>query len=425
MDAVLAVGAAVAMFLSILVATMSWQPMAVAVLLSALAEVHLRLDVGIRVGEFMTLFPADGLFPVAAIAGVLRTASMGGISRARALWLLCALVLFLGFVHGVVRYGVVEAAISYRQFFYISAGIFYFSTFDFGPQEQKRAVHLIIGAALMLAVAAMVLWLFPDWQPAGLAIGPSRYAFDDYRVIPAVAAMFLAIAFLIALPSWSLPQHGMLQRSAAPLFLLMVVFLYHRTVWVALFVALAFLLASSRQRIMMHIMALGLGAMLLATIWAVMAGMEINVISASMAAAFDEVARNDSSLAWRMVGWKALTARAFDQGVATVLFGAGFGVDFERQIGWATIHHSPHNVFLEVFLTCGLVGMLAYLLVFVGMALRLRRLGADEGVDGLAMAAAVVAIVVYGFSYGHRYDIVLLIGMLVPVASRAASARLR
>lgn len=422
MDILLAVISGITVFALAVISTTMWQPMALAILVSSVAEVHLRLDLGIRIGETMTLTPADGLFPVAAIAATFRLFAHRRNADIRAAWLICALILLLGFFHGVARYGIIEAAIGYRQFFYLSAGIVYFASFDYRPNEQRLAMTMMVAAGLVLMAFTVAAWLLPGLAPVEIVLN----AFDEYRVIPAVGSMFLNLAFLLALPSWTTTGHGMLRRALSPLFFLTVLLLYHRTVWVTLAVAVMILMALARRRIVMHLLALTTAGIVLVAIWAAMAGIEADIISAPLASAFDEVRQDDSSLAWRMEGWKALTARSIDHGLPTVLFGEGFGVDFERRIGWSTFNFSPHNMFLEVYLTCGLVGLAAYLFPFLAMAARLRRLAVREAGDlgdGAIFTAAIIAIAVYGLSYGHRYDVAFLIGVLTPLASRLAAER--
>lgn len=400
------------------VSSFNWLPMALAVCISAMIDVHLRFDVGLKLESGITLQPPDFLSVLAAMAATFRYFSMPKIETLRWHWIIFAAVTGIAFIHGAFSFGAFASAIAFRQFFYIGTIMLYFMSFDYPADDQRKIFSIVLLMSAALALYAVLAWIHPDLLSAEWRRMILVSVFDEYRVLPAVGAMFIGFGFLLSLGAWSNAAAPPITRLLSPFLLLIVVLLYHRSVWVATGLGIAAVLALSRERIRLYLMAMSLGVGLLAVVWTVLAGVQSDVISSSMNAAVQEVAQDDSSLAWRMIGWKALTSRALDQGWLTVLFGAGFGIDFDRRIGWALVTVSPHNAFLEVFLTCGAVGLALYILPLFGTITRLRGLaGHDGSVDAPLLVSIIAALAAYSMAYGLHYDVSMLLGVLAAIAA--------
>jgi O-antigen ligase len=407
-------------FIAILLAVTAWRVMAAITFAIAILDVYFQVDLGIRFEDMPVVLPADILFCVVGAAALIRLAIAPRTNGLVLGWLAFSCYLLLCFARGAASFGAVDAAVGYRQFFYYSIGTLYFSTFVYGPAQARSAIRLIHSAVAILLVMTLIAWIWPNAFPKTVDAVQAYYQFDEYRVVPASAAMFMGVGFLLCIPAWLDSRSPVLLRAFSIALLLAVVLLYHRTVWVAMFVALAVLTTLMRRRAVMLVIIIVSAFLALGIVWLLLAGMGFDPISAPMESAISEATQENSSMSWRAEGWRILVGRAIQEGPWTVLFGAGFGVGFERRMGWEVINFSPHNMYVELFLTSGLIGTAAYLALFLQLVMRLKTVAADamaDLADGQTLVGVVAAIVVYGITYGHRYDICVVIGVMLSLAA--------
>lgn len=398
----------------LLFAMRRWE-MAGAYLLFAIIEQQFGLDMGIRLLNY-TVSPMDFLSACAVTAVGLRLLGHGRVDIVEMLWLLVFLSLLVAFAHGVQSFGFQAATISYRRFFYVSAAIIYMLSFSWEDRDINRLLGMWMLAAVILALVAIADWL-------GLSASPMMdnqiliNAFDNQRVLPASSAFILAQAGLIGLAAWSRPGEGSYQRLLSILCLVVMGLLYHRTVWVATFAGIIAILLLQPRALARLGVPLAIGLLLTLALWTFQTGLGDTSLAASMKAAITEPFTEDSSYNWRVEGWQILVSRALSDGVATIVMGAGFGVGYARQMGWALVQYSPHNFYLETFLNAGLLGMGLWCLATLEMGVRIVRGGVPgiNRLDRTGAMALLVAIGVYNIPYTLSSEQGLLIGMLAAI----------
>lgn len=404
---------AVGFFFMMIAATIFWEIAIVGALLMSLGETHLGFDLGF-VAMGYTVSPFDLLSAALVSAACFRFLIAGGMSRVQLLWMVILGYGFLRFLGGVADFGLPTAVSFYRQSFYVASALFYSLTIDWTPERLERLVKIWLVVGLMLAFMTIVEWLFPNVIPRPAASNAvSLYVFDQGRVMPAASALIMAQAGIIGLVVWSEARSSVLMRVLC-IFLLAISFgLFHRSVWMAAAAGIAVLLAFSRESLVRVVPFIMLGVAGAAVLWMFQQGLGGDFLTRAVQSAVQEPFAADSSIAWRVTGWELLLERAFSSGVETVIFGAGYGAGYERQIGWSTVLYSPHNFYIATLLDTGLIGVGLWVYGFVRISLGL--LGAlPPGFVALrpGLMALFATIVVYDIPYNHLTEQGLWLGAL-------------
>lgn len=396
------------------------------IVIISIFSLHLLLPMQIPLEPGVTIHAGDIFFTPLAVATVIRLLSMRRISGLRLLWLLTSLYLFIAFAHGALNYGLLSAAASYRSSLYLSVGVLYFSTFEYSDDTAYRDLKWISIAGTVLTLCAFVLWLFPQLRPDS-PYGAALHLYERNRVLPAQAALFLGLAGLASLPAWLETNGNILYRGLGLLSLATAISLFHRTVWIALAAAMLPLAVLSGRKATRALLLLQMLVVALLVLWLFLGGLDMDVFSTSIDSAIHEITEEqNSTLEWRIEGWRILVDNAIADGPMTILLGAGFGIGFERTIANEYVTVSPHNYYIELFLTSGLLGCGLYILAGLAALLRAVKLFQQERHPiPLTLAGIIVCVLVYGGAYTPQFDAALLLGlaMSLPLSARPSSAR--
>lgn len=397
----------------------SWRWTAFFMLLLSVLDLHLTLPLVIPVEPGVTIHGGDVFFVPVAAGVLLRLFMMRRLDGMLLLWLLFAATMVLAFVHGMASFGFGTAAASYRATLYLTVGVTCFATFRYEGESRQAMLDWFMVSALVVTLCALVLWLVPEWRLMDTGrFALSANVYERNRVLPAQGALFIGLGVLACMPAWLEAEGNLLRRGATLPLLLAAIFLYHRSVWVVLAVGfLTSLLSAGRRAVRVLLAVQGL-MVVVALFWLLLAGLDMDVLSDSMRTAVSEVVdSNNSTLDWRIQGWRILVDRAIGDGLASILFGAGFGIGFERNLGFEYVTVSPHNYYIELFLTSGLVGCALYAMALLAVLRRMVRLAQREGrPEYLALSGILTGIAVYGGSYSPQYDAALLIGLALAIS---------
>lgn len=428
MEQIIGIAIALALLLAIASALLSWRGPAVFLLILSVLDLHLMLPIQINIEDGVTIHGGDLFFSALAVVTLFRLFSLSVIGPIRWLWLAFACYLGLTFLHGVSAHGFLTAAASYRDSLYLSIGTAYFSTFDFDEDRLGELFGLILLFASGLALWGIVTWSYPELRPTDTAIyAGSVNIFEQNRALPAQAAMFIALGFLASLPAWLDNREGLTRRLATLPLLAAVVLLFHRSIWVATAVAVAVLPLFMGRRAARILVIVQGAALILVAMWLLLEAMDVSLVSESMRSAVNEVTETDhSSLTWRIEGWRILVDRAVAEGPLTILLGSGFGIGFERTIDQSYVVVSPHNVYVEMFLTGGLMSCALFVSALGLLCYSLhRRSPPSAQAAHHVLVAMIIAQAVYGISYSPHYDCAPLLGAALSIAARLnLSARL-
>lgn len=412
-------GLAAAFLIFLFTALLSWNWTVFFFVSISLINLHFLLPSLLSLESGVSIHAPDVFFGAVAVATLIRLLSLRTFDRTQTLWLILSLYLMAAFVHGVMTYGLLTALSSYRSTFYLTAGVTYFGLFQYDRGNTIRAMDWVMIAGMVLAVGALVLWQFPELQT--LNTGQYAWSVNIYqrnRVLPAQAAQFAFMGALIALSMWLIPESGTLRRVAALPLLMLSVFLFHRTVWVMLFAGILITAVASGRKIVRTLLVVQGVTIALVLLWILLIALDVDILSASVQTAVNEVFNNENNtLNWRIEGWRILVDRAFASGPVTVLFGAGFGIGFERTINGSYINYAPHNYYIELFLTSGLVGAALFLLVLLYIfRISFNRALRGHVLEALPLPGVIVGLMIYSGSYTPQYDAALLLGLAISQA---------
>ncbi len=403
-----------------------WLLIAVFLVLGVIGN-QLQVDLNLRIDD-QSVSPADLAFTIGAIAAGLRMIGGGRLDRMQILWLGLTIVALVAFIRGMSSFGFEAAATSYRYWFYLTTGALFVLSFPWGPAQIDRLAGIWLAVAGALALIIVVLWIDPDLSPLSedLAVQQFKYAYENQRVVAASTAFLLGQAGLIGLAAWLAARSVPLIRASGVVFLIMMVLLYHRSVWVAIAAGVVTLIVLKRGALYRLGVPLTLGLMLLVGSIMLGQGLGRDLIAGQIDSAIDEALDEDSTLTWRVQGWEVLLGRALDGGPAVWTMGAGFGVGYERRFGEYATAVSPHNLYIELFINTGLLG-LGLWLWFQARILRLLYAATEfadpDLLDRSTAIALMMTTIVFCLPYSLSIEQSIWLGALGGLAARAVTAR--
>lgn len=311
---------------------------------------------GVPVGPFF-VHVGDLLFVLLVAAAAARMLRSRRLSTPQRLMVAFTLLVLWSTARGWSDFGVQESINNGRVFLRFAAAALYFSTVQ--PREDilDRVGRLWVAASAALVALVVLRW-------AALAAGVSGGilgAPTDLRVVPADAALVIAQGALLSLPMLADRGRGLL-RFIAPVFLVAVLLLQHRSVWVVTVAGIAYLLYRERALGRELLVALLAGLALVSILGVVLFGGQAELQVGDELA---ESAQNSDTFVWRAEGWRALMRDSGPEDAAEWVAGRSMGSGWDRVLSHGrTVYVSPHNFYLESLLRVGVVGLAALLLVY-------------------------------------------------------------
>jgi len=404
-----------------------WEPLVILTLLAVAAGSFFGAELGIKAG-ITTIYPEDLLAAIALAAAALRLVRFRPNDSAFLWWLITSIALALAVVYGASRFGPVTSLIFVRKILYVVVVAIYLMTFRFDRASIMRAATLWMVSAVAVMAFGLLALLFPSIIPEGLQATPWEPSYVQFRVMTANAALTMGQAALIGIGLWAEGNPRPLPRILGLALMGMTVLQFHRSVWLA---TVAGILAISgtalrRLRSLLPAFALFLVCAVAGVLFARAMGHDL-FSSALSQAIIEPLDQQRSTAAWRIVGWRILLGEAIAEGPLRVLIGGGFGVGYERFIGWSEIEYSPHNLYVEIFLNAGLMGLLPFLLFFAVLLRNCMRRTSPylTNAEHSTASALLVSILVYCVSYSLSMDQGILIGILAAALRPDARAFLR
>jgi len=242
------------------------------------------------------------------------------------------------------------------------------------------------------------------------------------KVVGAEGAIMIALAafaMLIHRFNRVVVFHPMVDRLLLCLFSALAIGLGHRTVWLAIGFGLMLVFWLYRVRRSLVIKSA------LVALWLLMAGgaalFYFPTVAAKLGAGFAGIISPsaDSTASWRIEGWTDQLEGLQRSG--RLLVGNGLGSYYRWQYGTNTVTVAPHNVYVQLMLKFGLVGLIIYAL----LALKFFRtsLTVRKTLDpGPTRAYIETGIVTFGAAHAYMsgYDFQLIMFIYFAVATSAA-----
>jgi hypothetical protein len=325
------------------------------------------------------------------------------------------LLIFLSIARGAAAYAIPTAVAEGRKFLQIISALLYFSTVEFRRDLFDRFGKLWLLAASALGAITIARWI---GNAAGLRSGFFESSGTNARVIGASMTLILAQAALISFPLL-LRRDRLLFRLLAPAFLVLVVVLQHRTVWIATIAGTLYILWRERALAKRALSALTVTLVLFGALaFTLFNTDERDDVTGQLA----DSAQSTGTFEWRYQGWIILLSDSGPRNPEEVLTGRPFGTGWARALSADNVVDvSPHNFYLETFLRLGLAGLAALLAIYY-LALRAtRRFPQQRHKDGLLSPSILhVAIgmqLIYSIAYSPGFAQAMLLGLAAAVAS--------
>jgi hypothetical protein len=243
-----------------------------------------------------------------------------------------------------------------------------------------------------------------------------------HRVVAAGPTFILACSLLVVV-------HQVLSQRFTPtawvlagIFGITVIAMQHRSVWMAAFAGFVSLVLALRQ------LRAGVESRFFVMVFAGMALLMVIAVSGRFQGAVESVelqaaratSTSSGTFVGRVVGWQGLLKNWAGSGSSvTYLIGKPFGGGYERyasDFGNTKIGYVPHNFYVQLLYRGGLVGLIAFLWVFVQATRALWvRLRCKRDAISPLLFAMMVAQLVYFIPYGIDYGQLLLLGLLLGV----------
>jgi hypothetical protein len=355
----------------------------------------------------ISVYPLDVATLALFAVGVWRLFSEDVYGPAKIALLALAVGVVAHLAWGVVDFGLEQASNYARLWFGIVSGIVYGATVK---NWDRRLPAAIIATGGLLAVLSIFGILRHGLYAANTFIDEGGEAVDARPVIAmGVLVMLEGLILLLARGgSLTLPKAGI-----AILLVTGIVLLQYRTLWVVAIVCAAlglFYLAvrymASEQSLVYTVTAL------------VLILMPVSLFAVGRVGtyqkSFESATAESSTLTWRIDAWRILVAR--HSSPLDLIVGTPTGTSREITVHGRTTNLSAHNMYVEVFLLNGLVGIVA-LVGLVALALGVRRQTAHQ-LDVPAPAILILIVCIGLVAMTHTPDQVqgLLFGSLVAAA---------
>lgn len=269
-------------------------------------------------------------------------------------------------VLGMAKFGLQPAANEARGFIYFASMIVLVPMIISPTNAITTARRLITAVTAGLAIITAIRWLNvgPSWLLA-------KYE-EGWRVIPASEALVIAAMAIVMLVTQGKSRRirVFLGVSAAGCITL-VVLLQHRSVWTA-FAFAAFAIVVSRaapRQIRLRVAAVAVGAITgLLMFLAFESGGES--VLRSLYESIIEPSEAQSTFNWRVMGWEELLRVAGPTDAEQWVVGQPFGGGYARFVNpWSRVEVSPHNLYVELLLRTGFVGVACVLWVLLKLVI--------------------------------------------------------
>jgi hypothetical protein len=348
---------------------------------------------------------------------VLLGAAVARLLRARRLtlpqWLTIAILVLViwSVARGAGPFGVPASVNEARKFFQFGSALLYFSTVEFRRDLFNRFGRMWLIAASVLCAITIARWI---GNAAGLRSGFFE-GYADVRVIPAAMTLILAQAAIVSFPLLLRRDRSIL-RFLAPIFLVFVVLLQHRTVWIATAFGTLYLLWRERALAQRALNMLVVAAALFGVFTLTVFDDQQSDVTEQLASS----AQRTGTFEWRYQGWVALLTDAGPRNAEEALTGLPFGRGWTRTLAQQqVVEVSPHNFYVETFLRIGVAGLVAMLLIYyLGLKATWRspRHDHDPGLLNPSILHVTVAMqLLFYITYSPDFAQAMLLGLAASV----------
>jgi hypothetical protein len=312
----------------------------------------------------------------------------------------------IAFLRGVLTYGF-TGHLEFSGLFLLMSGLTYGVTFGMSAHERVQILRSLTWLSCLSIIIVLASW-------SGIL--------GDGGQIPALPALLFGqtgVLYLLRAIERARPGPGDYAISGALIGI--AVLLQHRTVWVALLVALAVLGLSAGRRLSR--IAIVVAALLAVGVVVQLTGLvtpRSGFEAPSLAESLVVAAQDDRTYEWRQDYWRYTLETHRGRGSVAVATGAGFGAPWMTFGPLIDRLEGPHNQYIEIVVRFGLVGLVAWVWVLAWTGLRLwrhRRRGCGTGLSNFGLLTLLLMQATWSITYWMDDFQPLLLGLVIAAAA--------
>jgi hypothetical protein len=380
-------------------------------------EPSLTLPVGISV-KFH-----DVIFALLLTAGIARFLRFRRLTPLQRVLMLLGFMLLLSLIRGILVFGQ-HSVSEFRLFSPLISTAIYFSSFPPSTVRNDRIGKIWLALTMPIVVLICLRWA-QNFGGVNLGVPMEKFGTDAVlRVVNGPYGFFIGTSVMLTVPYWQQrDERSRKLRWIGWLLLLVVVLLDRRTVWITLLVGVAVVLLRNRK--------LGHRAISMVTAAGIVAVGVFVALQESGAETAGGIRPEITSplmtdtLTWRTEGWSTLL-EGWSANPVNWVIGERFGSGFARDVGGNLVASTtdPHNFYITTLLRTGVVGMLAFIVLAVGLLRALWRQDSATTV-GLFAPSIFPALLVTQLVWFVTWSPGNEVGIIIGLALASATARLR
>ena len=365
------------------------------------------------------LYPEDLFFAVLALACLIRLSLFASPKMVPMAWWTIGAVQLMLFVWGSRTFSS-SAGVDYRVHFYLWVSVCYFCSARWTESMVRQVLAGWIVCAVMLCVLVIYRLILSALDPA---YAEEIMGFDTtgvrFRVVSSAASLVIAIGFLIQLFRKLSGRLSLFQHILLPVFLLTVVILQHRSVWVSLFVGTVCLVwtRQKEQGFLRLVLAIILLILPLAVMFAI-PDQGSAIVESIKGSAGSAMSTKEGTMVARMDNWQELLASwSTSKNVVTYLVGKPYGSGFnphESEDGEGMLDMLPHNHFVHILYRGGLIALCSTLALFYQLwKAAMREVRSGRKYWAPCLVGVFGAFFAYFIPYWATYACGMLIGISI------------
>ncbi|MGY1831183.1 O-antigen ligase family protein [Geodermatophilus sp. SYSU D01180] len=349
---------------------------------------------------------------VVLAAALARCLRLGRLSAPQRWLIMLGIALLVSLMRGVADYGLQASVSDSRQYLFFVGAALYMATFRPDTALYDRIGRIWLIAAVLMVLLAWVRWL-DVFAGINLGVPAERHGVDTaIRVLDGPYTFFLAGPLLLTLPSLLTRRSGQRRwvRWLGAVLLVMLLALDRRTVWLTILVGAAVLVLRGR-RLRARAVMLIVGA-------AIVIGLAFAADGHARDQAPPGGVTSTGSVTWRVEGWSDLLD-GWSGSPVNWLAGQPFGSGFVHTTLGEEIDTVPHNFYIETMIRAGLGGLIALIVLTVGLLRKVWRVptGGPGLFDPSVLPALLAMQLVWYLMWVPGLEQGVVTGMAVAVAA--------
>lgn len=243
------------------------------------------------------------------------------------------------------------------------------------------------------------------------------------QTLSAASALIIGVALLATIDRWRWSLSSLRTQDwlwAAVLAASLIV-LQHRTVWVAMALGLAMFAASSIRMLFVTVVgSVALVGLIVLLDIAGLQGSRAQFESEGLVSSLQAASEDSRTWEWRRQRWVATIETNTARGLPAVVVGSGYGTRWVEFGPHASRTEGPHSQYVELAVRYGLVGLVAWIYLYVVAVRSLYRRRGTDGDDSMFSDQFLCVVLGVQLAWSVTYSLVLLHPLLLGLAVSAS-----